>query len=106
MVVLLQVGFIGLGQIGLKMMMNLTRAGHKVVAYDSNEYARERASQMLGEQCEVLDTPGEVASARGKHETPLQQLLPAPHDEKHIHGVSHLYMSEVRLSCLTFSMFH
>jgi len=59
------VGFIGLGQMGLPMARNLSRAGYKLLAYDSSREASKRASDFaeiapslksLGERCDAVIT--------------------------------------------------
>ncbi len=40
----MRVGFLGLGRMGLPMATHLVRAGHEVIAYDTDEGARSRAT--------------------------------------------------------------
>lgn len=40
-----RIGFIGLGNMGLPMALNLAKAGHEVVAFDAGEAARTRAAE-------------------------------------------------------------
>jgi 3-hydroxyisobutyrate dehydrogenase-like beta-hydroxyacid dehydrogenase len=40
----MQLGFVGLGKMGLNMVTRLTRAGHAIVAYDLDAGARARAT--------------------------------------------------------------
>jgi 6-phosphogluconate dehydrogenase len=41
----MQLGFVGLGKMGLNMVTRLRRSGHDIVAYDLSEEATERAAQ-------------------------------------------------------------
>jgi 6-phosphogluconate dehydrogenase len=60
----MQLGFVGLGKMGLNMVTRLTRAGHQVVAYDRNPDAVHRA---------------EAAGATGTSDlTPLVRALAPP----------------------------
>jgi len=40
-----QIGFIGLGRMGYRMVPRLLDAGHEVVAYDTNKLAVERIQE-------------------------------------------------------------
>jgi 3-hydroxyisobutyrate dehydrogenase-like beta-hydroxyacid dehydrogenase len=50
----MEVGFIGLGQMGRAMARNLLKAGHRVVVYNRT---RSRAEELRDEGAEVADSP-------------------------------------------------
>jgi 3-hydroxyisobutyrate dehydrogenase-like beta-hydroxyacid dehydrogenase len=53
----MNVGFIGLGQMGLPMARNLLKAGHALTVYNRT---RSRAEQLVPEGASVVSTPGEA----------------------------------------------
>ena len=54
----MRVGFLGLGRMGLPMATHLGRAGHEVIAYDTDEGARSRATDA---GVAVVESIGEFA---------------------------------------------
>jgi len=52
----MQLGFVGLGRMGLNMVTRLARAGHKVVAYDRSPEAVTRAATAGAEGAASLET--------------------------------------------------
>jgi 6-phosphogluconate dehydrogenase len=52
----MQLGFIGLGKMGLNMVTRLTRAGHQVVAYDRNPDAVHRTEAVGADSAASLET--------------------------------------------------
>jgi len=54
----MNVGFAGLGQMGIGMARNLIKAGHQVTGYNRT---RSRAEQLAGEGAKVADTPAALA---------------------------------------------
>lgn len=64
---LLQVGFIGLGKMGSRMVKNLLDAGTTVVAYDQNRLAVSRAQEMAKKNhpsgvLEARNSPADISS--------------------------------------------
>jgi len=53
----MDIGFIGLGQMGMPMARNLLKAGHAVTVYNRT---RSRAEQLVPEGARVAGTPGEA----------------------------------------------
>ena len=53
------IGFVGLGTMGFPMMLQLTKAGREVVAYDADPDALRRAGEAAGVQ--VTANPREAA---------------------------------------------
>jgi 3-hydroxyisobutyrate dehydrogenase-like beta-hydroxyacid dehydrogenase len=53
----MNIGFIGLGQMGLPIARNLLKAGHTLTAYNRT---RSRAEQLVPEGARVATTPGEA----------------------------------------------
>jgi len=53
----MNIGFIGLGQMGLGMARNLLKAGHALTVYNRT---RSRAEQLAAEGARVASTPGEA----------------------------------------------
>ena len=51
----MNIGFVGLGQMGLPMARNLLKAGHALTVYNRT---RSRAEQLVPEGARVADTPG------------------------------------------------
>jgi 2-hydroxy-3-oxopropionate reductase len=54
----MRVGFLGLGRMGLPMATHLVRVGHEVIAYDTDDDARSRAT---GAGVAVVESLGEFA---------------------------------------------
>ena len=59
----MQLGFIGLGKMGLNMVTRLTRAGHQVVAYDRNSDAVQRTEAVGAHAAASLETVVNALSA-------------------------------------------
>ena len=56
----MNIGFIGVGNMGAGMANNLIKAGHSLTI---NEIARERATPLLEQGAKWADSPKEVAEA-------------------------------------------
>ena len=56
----MNVGFAGLGNMGMGMARNLIKAGHQLTVYNRT---RRRAEQLAGEGAKVADAPGALAGA-------------------------------------------
>ena len=41
----MDIGMVGLGRMGLNMALRISKAGHKIVAYDPDEEARKRVGR-------------------------------------------------------------
>jgi len=59
----MQLGFIGLGKMGLNMVTRLTRAGHQVVAYDQSSAAVQRTEAVGAHGAASLETVVKALSA-------------------------------------------
>src|SRR5262245_19589851 len=51
----MQIGFVGLGKMGLNMVTRLVRGGHEVVAFDRSAEARAAAAAAGAKQADSLD---------------------------------------------------
>ncbi len=57
-----RIGFVGLGQMGQPMALNLLRAGYKLRVFDLRE---ERIAPLVAQGAEPGTSPGEVAEPGG-----------------------------------------
>lgn len=62
---LLQIGFIGLGNMGSRMAMNLLNDGHRLVVHDRSITAMEQLCKAAGEDATTAYSPEDVASEEG-----------------------------------------
>src|SRR5450631_3789640 len=60
MLLVMRIGFIGLGHMGSGMARNLLRAGHEVVVFNRS---REKAEALIADGARVADTPAGACAA-------------------------------------------
>ena len=82
----MQLGFVGLGKMGMNMVTRLTRGGHSIVAFDRSAEAVRHVAEVGASGVSSLEAVVQALAAPGDFFLPLQQIGAIHRGRPHAHA--------------------